>query len=100
MVFTSPEWCRDLPVAPPDSLAICDFMLAEEHGRHAIDDSKPPFTCGLTGREYFASQVKERVESLAKALSNALCWLPDEGNEWGKVVATYAFNTVRNFYIY
>ena len=95
MVFTSPEWCIDLPVAPPDSIPICDFILNETYGRHALDDSKPPYTCGLSGKEYSALQVKDRVENLAKAIGKDLGWTPNQGNEWEKVVGVYSLNTVR-----
>ncbi|KAL8767819.1 MAG: hypothetical protein Q9209_005813 [Squamulea sp. 1 TL-2023] len=95
MVFTSPEWVPKLPFDPPDSVPICDFMLNEQYGRRALNDSRPPFTCGLTGAEYSAHQVKDRVYKLAKALSKELAWNPNQGTEWDKVAGIFSINTVR-----
>ena len=93
MIFTSPSWVP--PMAdPPDSIPICEFMLDEQYGRHPICDAKPPFTCGLTGVEYSVSEVKDRVDWLARALSNKLDWNPNRGSEWDKVAGIFSVNTV------
>ena len=71
-------------------------MLDERHGRYPLKDSKPPFTCGLTGREYSAIEVRERVENLAKGLAQEFNWHPYKGTEWDKVIGVFTVNTVRS----
>lgn len=94
MVFTSPSKVPKLPFDPPSSIPICDFMLDERYGRRALKDSRPPFVCGLTGVEYSAVEVKDRVDKLARALSKALGWQPNGGTEWDKVAGIFSVNTV------
>ncbi len=69
-------------------------MLDERYGRHPIDRSKPPFTCGLTGAEYSVPEVRTRMDSLARSLSKELNFLPNTGTEWDKVVGIFSVNTV------
>ncbi|KAI4108769.1 MAG: hypothetical protein LQ345_007093 [Seirophora villosa] len=94
MVFTSPPKVPKLPFDPPSSIPICDFMLDERYGRRALNDSRPPFVCGLTGVEYSAVEVKDRVDKLARALSKALEWQPNGGTEWDKVAGIFSVNTI------
>ena len=94
MVFTAPAWVPKLPFDPPDSIPISEFMLNEKYGRHPLGRSKPPFTCGLTGAEYSATEVRERVDKLARALSKELAWAPNGGTEWDKVAGVFSVNTV------
>ncbi|KAI9875086.1 MAG: hypothetical protein M1830_008880 [Pleopsidium flavum] len=94
MIFKSPDWVPKLPFDPPDSIPINQFMLDETYGRHPLGYSRPPFTCGLSGTEYSALEVKERVEDLAKALSKELGWQPNKGTEWDKVVGVFSLNTI------
>ncbi|MCJ1410849.1 hypothetical protein MMC19_004935 [Ptychographa xylographoides] len=94
MVFTSPSWTPKLAFDPPDSIPIHKFMFDEQHGRFPIGDSKPPFTCGLTGKEYSATQVVQRINNLAKGLSKELGWLPNSQSEWEKVVGVFTVNTI------
>ncbi|KAL8658161.1 MAG: hypothetical protein Q9226_001211 [Calogaya cf. arnoldii] len=94
MVFTSPQWVPKLPFDPPDSVPISDFILNEQYGRRPLNDSRPPFTCGLTGLEYSAHEVKDRVNKLAKALSKELGWMPNQGTEWDKVAGIFSVNTI------
>lgn len=96
MVFTPPAWVPKLAFDPPDSTPICDFMLTEHYGRHPLGYSRPPFTCGLTGLEYSALDVRDRVENLAKALAKEFGWHPNTGTEWDKVIGVFSLNTVRN----
>ena len=93
MVFTSPSWVPKLR-DPPDTVPIHEFMFDEKHGRYPIHKSKPPFTCGLTGAEYSAVEVRERINNLAKALSKELNWQPNSGTEWDKVIGVFTVNTV------
>lgn len=94
MPFTSPDWVPKLPFDPPDSIPISEFMLNEKHGRYSLEHSKPPFTCGLTGIEYSALEVRDRVEFLARSIAKELAWAPNEGTEWDKVVGVFSLNTV------
>ncbi|KAL9020150.1 MAG: hypothetical protein Q9185_002607 [Variospora sp. 1 TL-2023] len=94
MVFTPPSEVPKLPFNPPDSIPICDFMLDERYGRRALNSSRPPLICGLTGVEYSAVEVKHRVDRLARALSKQLGWHPNEGTEWDKVAAVFSVNSI------
>ena len=96
MVLTPPAWVPKLPFDPPNSIPICDFMLKEEYGRHPLEQSRPMFTCGLTGVGYSTSEVRDRVEHLARGISKELGWQPNEGTEWDKVIGVFSLNTVRN----
>lgn len=70
-------------------------MLDERYGRWPLKRSRPPFTCGLTGKQYSALEVKERVDYLARGLAKELGWSPNGGTEWDKVVGVFSVNTVR-----
>ncbi|KAL6710499.1 hypothetical protein ACN47E_008547 [Coniothyrium glycines] len=94
MVFTSPSWVPELPLDPYDSITIADFMLEEHYGRHPLGYSNNPFTCGLTGKTYTSLEVRERVDFLARGLSRELGFVPNEGNEWDKVIAVFSVNTL------
>jgi hypothetical protein len=94
MVFTSPKWVQQLPHDPPDSIPISEFMLNEIYERHPLGYSKPPFTCGLSGAEYSALEVKERVDYLGRGLAKEFGWHPNKGSEWDKVVGVFSVNTV------
>ncbi|KAI4243265.1 MAG: hypothetical protein LQ352_007067 [Teloschistes flavicans] len=83
-----------MPIDPPDSIPICDFMLDEQYGRRPLEDSRPPLTCGLTGFGYTALEVKDRVDKLARALSKELGWQPNKGTEWDKVAGVFSVNTI------
>ena len=72
-------------------------MLDEAYGRHPLNKSKNPFTCGLSGRTYSAKEMVDRVELLARALSKEFGWQPNRGTEWDKVIGIFALNTVRKF---
>ncbi|KAF9772182.1 hypothetical protein IL306_010129 [Fusarium sp. DS 682] len=93
MVFTSPSWVPQLPIDPPDSIPIAEFMKNEAYGRQPIAKSRHPFTCGITGRSYSAPELFERSESFARALAKRLQWQPNEGTSWDKVLAIFSLNT-------
>lgn len=95
MVFYPPEWVPKLPFDPPDSITISEFMLNEQYGRYPLQEARAPFACGLSGAEYSALEVRDRVDKLAKALSKELGWSPNEGTEWDKVIGIFSLNTVR-----
>jgi hypothetical protein len=94
MVFTSPSWVPKLPFDPPDSIPVCDFMLDEQYGRHPMNRSKAPFTCGLSGAEYSIVELRDRVDKLARSLSKELGFKPNAGTEWDKAVCVFSVNTV------
>ncbi|MCJ1307613.1 hypothetical protein MMC25_001260 [Agyrium rufum] len=94
MVFIGPPGKQELSRDPPDSIPICDFMLKEEYGRFPLAKARAPYTCGLSGKEYNAFQVRDRVDHLARALSKELDWQPNKGIEWDKVLGLYSVNTI------
>ena len=94
MVFLPPPHLPKLPFDPPDSIPVCDFMLNEEYGRYPHAKALTPYTCGLSGKEYSSSQLKDRVDKLARGLSKELVFKPDQGTEWDKVVGIFSVNTV------
>ncbi|KAF1836354.1 phenylacetyl-CoA ligase-like protein [Decorospora gaudefroyi] len=94
MPFYPPSWVPKLPVDPPDSIPICDFMLDEHYGRHPLGYSHNPFTCGLTGKTYTSLEVRERVDYLARGLAKELGFHPNKGSEWDKVIAVFSVNTL------
>ncbi|GAB7349811.1 hypothetical protein MBLNU459_g0520t1 [Dothideomycetes sp. NU459] len=94
MPFYAPSWVPKLPVDPYDSISIDKFMLDEHYERYPLGYAKPPFTCGLSGKEYSALEVKERVDFLARALSKELGFHPNQGTEWDKVIGLFSVNTI------
>lgn len=95
MVFNPPPSVPKLPFDPPDSIPISHFMLNEQYGRHSLSNSRVPFTCGLSGVEYTAVEVRDRVDYLARALAKELGWDPNTGTEWDRIVGIFSVNTVR-----
>ncbi|OKL57701.1 hypothetical protein UA08_07065 [Talaromyces atroroseus] len=93
MVFYPPRSVPPLSIIP-DDVAICDFMLSDEHGRYPLHKSPDPFTCGLTGKSYSWLEVKERVDCLSRALASEFNWSPNKGTEWDKVAACFLVNTI------
>ncbi|KAH7253448.1 hypothetical protein NW759_007219 [Fusarium solani] len=97
MVFTSPEWVPQLSIDPPDSISLHDFMATENFGRLPFSQSRNPFTCGLTGKTYSASEAGQRADFLARAIARKLDFSPNEGVEWDKVVAIFSLNAIDTF---
>ncbi|CZT48477.1 probable phenylacetyl-CoA ligase [Rhynchosporium secalis] len=93
MVFSPPSWVPELPHVP-DNVPISKFMLDDAYGRHPLKSSRNPFTCGLSGRTFSATEVVTRVDHLARALAKEFGWKPNAGTEWDKVVGIFALNTV------
>lgn len=94
MVFKPPTWVPELPVEPPSNVSIADFMLDERYGRCPVEESRAPFTCGLSGKRYSAAEMRDRVDLLARGISQAVGWSPQQGSEWDKIGAVFSFNTV------
>ena len=74
-------------------------MFNEENGRQALDKSRNPYTCGISGRTFTASEIKDRVECLARGLKKELGWEVNrgQGSEWEKVAGIFSLNTVSSF---
>lgn len=84
-----------LPYDPPDSIPIFDFIFNDKYRARSQAASESPFTCGLSGKTYSIEEVKERVDLLARALSERLGWEPNDGTEWDKVLGIFSLNSVR-----
>lgn len=97
MYFETPDNIPKLPFQPPDSIAIHEFLFGEEdkYGRQPKASSKPPFTCGITGKAYSVAEVADRLDFLARALSEELGLKVNEGHELDKVIGFFCLNTVR-----
>ncbi|KAL0936928.1 phenylacetyl-ligase-like protein [Colletotrichum truncatum] len=96
MSFTHPDFVPPLAYDPPDTLTVHEFLFGDgdKYGRHPKTKSRPPFTCGVTGKAYSAVEVAERVELLARALGSDLGWQVNEGHEMDKVIGIYSLNTI------
>ncbi|RYP07499.1 hypothetical protein DL765_009143 [Monosporascus sp. GIB2] len=96
MELKSPPFISQLPFTPPDSIPIHEFLFSDRYGRHPRETSKNPFTCGITGKTYSTSQVEERVDFLARALSKKLGIEVNDGDEMQKIIGIFSLNTVDN----
>lgn len=89
---------QTLPIEPLDSIPITDYIFNDEYRDRSLGTSKPPFTCGLSGKTYSNKEVTERIELIATSLSKELGWKPNEGTEWDKVVGIFSVNTVGDMF--
>lgn len=99
MPFTSPSYIPPLPFSPPDDVPVHEFLFGQESRtkfgrRHAVEESKPPFICGVTGASHSAVDVVRRIEHLARGLASELQWEVNEGDVLDKAVAIYSLNSV------
>ncbi|CAK7207043.1 hypothetical protein SEUCBS139899_009851 [Sporothrix eucalyptigena] len=94
MVFHPPTWVPQLPIDPPDSVTIEQFITSEAFGRYPIAKSRNPFTCGLTGKTYSWAEVSQRANFLARAIGNRLGWHATKGTPWEKVIAVFSLNSI------
>ncbi|KAK4989429.1 hypothetical protein LTR66_007054, partial [Elasticomyces elasticus] len=94
MPFYPPSWVPKLSMEPPDSISLDQFIFDENYERYPLGYSKPPFTCGLSGKSYSALELRERVDFLARGLSKELGWTPNGGTEWDKVCGVFSVNTI------
>jgi len=69
-------------------------MLDDSYGRCPLKKSRNPFTCGISGRTFSATEMVDRVDHLAKGLAKEFGWEVNKGTEWDKVVGIFALNTV------
>ncbi|OAA45602.1 phenylacetyl-CoA ligase [Metarhizium rileyi] len=93
MPFYPPSWVPQLPEIP-DSISLETFMFDERYGRYPAQDSRAPFTDGLTGRKHSLSEMQQRVDHLSRALSKELGFQAHQGTEWDKVVACFSLNCI------
>jgi hypothetical protein len=94
MVFVPPAWVPKINRPIPDSISIFDFIFDEQYGRLPLKESRPFFTCGVSGQSFTPLEVKKRVDYLARGLANELGWKPNSGTEWDKVIGVFSANTV------
>ncbi|RTE69225.1 hypothetical protein BHE90_016397 [Fusarium euwallaceae] len=93
MVFSPPSWVPELPMDPPDSISIAEFMSNDDYGRYPLGKARAPFVCGLTGKSYTAAETVERENYLARAIGKRLGFT-HEGSEWNRVVTLFSLNTI------
>ena len=77
-----------------DTCPIEEFLFNEAYGRHKIIQSRNPLTCGVTGKTYSFSDLRQRVDFLARGLAQNLGWQPNKGTQWQKVICVYSANSV------
>ncbi|EHK17163.1 uncharacterized protein TRIVIDRAFT_195155 [Trichoderma virens Gv29-8] len=96
MPFTTPSYIPKLPFDLPDSVPIHEFLFSDgyKYGRYPIIDSRPPFTCGITGKSHSATEVKNRIEWLSAALASELGFEVNGGSEFDKVIGLFSVNTI------
>jgi hypothetical protein len=78
----------------PDNIPISEFMLNEKYGRVSHDQSRDPYTCGLTGKTYSSREMVDRVNFITRGLRKELGWVPNSGSEWDKTAVFFSINTV------
>ncbi|KAF5562482.1 phenylacetyl ligase [Fusarium phyllophilum] len=94
MVFHPPSWVPKLPIDPPDSVSVAEFMSSEEYGRYPIVKARQPYTCGLTGKTRTAEEVIRREDLLARGIGKALQFDSQSGSEWDRVCVIFSLNTI------
>ncbi|KAF5649348.1 phenylacetyl ligase [Fusarium sp. NRRL 52700] len=94
MVFHPPSWVPDLPIDPPDSISVAEFMSSEEYGRYPIEKARHPYTCGLTGKTRTAEDIIRREDFLARGIGKALQLDSQSGSEWDRVCVIFSHNTI------
>ncbi|EWG55719.1 hypothetical protein FVEG_13670 [Fusarium verticillioides 7600] len=94
MVFYPPSWVPDLPIDPPDSISVAEFMSSEEYGRYPIAKARHPYTCGLTGKTCTVEEVIRREDLLARGIGKALQFDTQSGSEWDRVCVIFSLNTI------
>ena len=94
--FEAPAGFSTLPIEPPDNLTVPSFLFDEEKTqlRHPLATSKPPFTCGITGKTYRLAEASQRYQALARSISAELGWAVNTGTELDKAAAIFSLNSV------
>lgn len=83
-----------MPGEIPDSVPLGTFSLSGRDDVVGQDASRPLLVDGLSGKAFSRATLRQRVESLARALAQRLGWSPNEGSPWDKVVAIHGLNSV------
>ncbi|KAK7946610.1 AMP-binding enzyme (4-coumarate-CoA ligase) [Apiospora aurea] len=86
MIFHPPSWVPKLPFG--------EFWSDEWYGRQSIASSRNPFICGVTGKTFTTSEMRERYELLARSLSKRMGWRVNEDTPWDKVVCVHSLNSI------
>ncbi|KAK8070952.1 hypothetical protein PG997_011155 [Apiospora hydei] len=94
MIFHPPSWVPKLPFDPPSTTLIGEFWSDERYGRQPIASSRSPFICGVTGKTFTTSEMRERYELLARSLSKHMSWRVNEDTPWDKVVCVHSLNSI------
>ncbi|KAF5974698.1 phenylacetyl ligase [Fusarium coicis] len=94
MVFYPPSWVPGLPIDPPDSISVAEFMSSEEYGRYPTAKARRPYTCALTGKTRAAEEVIRREDLLARGIRKALQFDSPSGSEWDRVCVIFSLNTI------
>ncbi|EGU76760.1 hypothetical protein FOXB_12721, partial [Fusarium oxysporum f. sp. conglutinans Fo5176] len=94
MVFYPPSWVPKLPIDPPDSISVAEFMSSEEYGQYPIAKARHPYTCGLTGKTRTAEEVIRREDLLSRGIGKALQLDSQSGSEWDRVCVIFSLNTI------
>ncbi|CVL03652.1 probable phenylacetyl-CoA ligase [Fusarium proliferatum] len=76
------------PVQPPKDCSIEEFLLEEKYGRHPIQASLNPFTCGITSKTRTTIEVKQLVSDLAQGLGENLGWHAAPSDQLERVIDT------------
>ncbi|KAF5615764.1 phenylacetyl ligase [Fusarium sp. NRRL 25303] len=76
------------PIQPPQNCSIEDFLLEEQYGRHPIQASLNPFTCGITSKTRTTVEVKQLVTELAQGLADKLGWHTIPSDQLERVIDT------------
>ncbi|KAM5347471.1 hypothetical protein ACJ41O_010476 [Fusarium nematophilum] len=74
------------PIQVHNFCSIEEFLFEPEYGRHPIDESLNPFTCGITGKTRTISEVRQLVSDLARGISKKLDWHLPVVNQWDRVI--------------
>lgn len=70
-------------------------MSNEKYGRRPLNQSRNPYICGLTGKTNTASEVAQRVQSLARGIAKQTGWAPNDDNTpWDKVACIFSLNAI------
>ncbi|KAK2689390.1 hypothetical protein QWA68_011880 [Fusarium oxysporum] len=94
MVFYPPSWVPKLPIDPPDSISVAEFMSSEEYGQYPITKARHPYTCGLTGKTRTAEEVIRREDLLARGIDKALQLDSQSESDWERVCVIFSLNTI------
>ncbi|KAH7127339.1 acyl-CoA synthetase [Dactylonectria macrodidyma] len=94
MTFKSSPDIPQLRFPPPDDVPIHKVLLEDSFDRHPTAHSRSLYRCGLSGRSYSVSEMHKRVEAVASAMAQICSWNPNQGSQWDKVVAVFAYNSV------